>query len=82
MEYVRVNITLEAEDIERLKLMEKETGKSRSELIREAVRAYRPVKRKPIDRAQALRLLDSVRVDFPADPVTMIRSMREGKRQW
>lgn len=82
MQYIRVNITLEPEDVERLKQLERETGKSRSELIREAVRAYRPVTRKKTDRAEVLRLLDTVRVDLPADPVTMIRSMREGRRQW
>lgn len=82
MDYVRVNITLTPDDIEHLKKLEQATGKSRSELIREAVRAYRPTKKTQIDRAEVMRLLDTVRVDFPVDPVTMIRDMREGKREW
>lgn len=82
VEYIRVNITLESEDIERLQQLERVTGKSRSELIRDAVRAYRPPQEYKIDRAEILRLLETVRVDFPTDPVTMIRSMREGKREW
>lgn len=82
MEYVRVNITLEPEDLKRLELLERETGKSRSEIIREAIRAYRPVVRKPVDREEALRLLETARVELPVDSVTLVRSMREGKRTW
>lgn len=82
MEYIRVNITLTAEDIRRLEQLERETGKSRSEIIRDAVRAYRPPVQPCIDRQEALRLLETVRVEFPEDPVTMIRRMREGAREW
>lgn len=82
MKYIRVNITLEPEDIRRLELLERETGKSRSELIRDAVRAYRPPRRKAVDRETALRLLDTVRIELPEDAVTMIRRMRDGAREW
>lgn len=79
---VRVNITLEPEDIQRLQELERETGKSRSELIREAIRAYRPSRRETVNREEALRLLETVRIELPEDAVTMIRRMREGAREW
>ncbi|GEM_PF-5890289 len=82
MEYVRVNITLTQEELRRLEEWERQTGKSRSELIREAIRAYRPPRSEPIDRDKVLGLLERVRVELPADAVTMIRSMREGNRAW
>jgi len=82
VKYVRVNITLEPEDIQRLQELERETGKSRSELIREAIRAYRPSRRETVNREEALRLLETVRIELPEDAVTMIRRMREGAREW
>jgi len=82
MEYVRVNITLTPEDIRRLEELERETGKSRSELIREAIRAYRPPKQLHVDKEELLHRLNTVRVQLPADAVTMIRRMREGLREW
>lgn len=82
MGLVRVNVMLESKDIEYLRQLEASTGKSRSELIREAVRAYRPTRPRTRDAEEVLRLLESVRIDLPEDPVTMIRSMREGRRQW
>lgn len=82
VEYVRVNVMLESRDIEYLRQLEASTGKSRSELIREAVRAYQPPRPRLVDREEVLRLLDSVRIDLPEDPVKMIRQMREGRRQW
>lgn len=82
LEYIRVNVTLEPGDVEKLARLERETGKSRSELIREAVRSFRPQTKRTINREEALRLLETVHIDLPADPVTMIRSMRDGQRTW
>ena len=82
MQFVRVNVTLEPGDLEHLDRLAAETGKSRSELIREAVRAYRPPAKTGISREEALHLLETVRVAFPVGPVDLVRSMREGRRAW
>lgn len=82
MAHIRVNVTLAPEDLERLDRLAAETGRSRSELIREAVRAYRPAAERPgarPDPATVLQWLDTVRVTLPADSTTLIRAMREGR---
>jgi hypothetical protein len=81
---VRVNVVLARSDLELLDRLAAATGKSRSALIREALRAYRPAPAPapPAGREEALRLLETVRVRFPVDPVALIRGMREGRRAW
>lgn len=75
-----MNITLEPSDVEHLDELSAKTGKSRSEIIRAAIRAYQVHVEPEIPASEALRLLDVVRIDFPDDPVAMIRSMRDGRR--
>lgn len=81
-EYVRVNVTLTPEDLDRLADLAAATGRTRSELIREAVRAYRPPSAPGTpapDPGRALELLRTTRVRLPMEAVSLIRAMREGR---
>lgn len=82
--FVRVNVTLADDDLAYLDDLAGRTGRSRSELIREAIRAYRPPvdgaagKERP-DRDTVRRWLETVRIELPADSTEMLRAMREGR---
>lgn len=84
LRYIRVNITLTPEDLEHLDRLARQVGCSRSELIRDAVRAYRPEEaaaeaRRP-DPETVRQWLRTVRVRLPSDSAQIIRRLREGGR--
>lgn len=86
MRHIRINITLTPGDLQRLDDLAARTGKSRSQLIRDAVRTYRPdpgpeAVEQP-DRETLKQWLRTVRIRLPADSTEMIRAMREGRREW
>lgn len=79
MRYIRINITLPPEDLAQLDRLAREVGLSRSELIRDAVRAFRPADggaRRRTDPEEVRGWLRTVRLGLPAPAAEAVRRLR------